>query len=81
MPDSSPTLIICTTVLGKMPSLRNGVASESPPRVSSATCAINLASTRLPMVCSTIFKAGSSETPLLASVPSVRANRLKAAAR
>ena len=64
-----------------MPSLRNGVASESPPRVSSATCAISFPSTRLPMVCSTIFNAGSSDTPLLASVPKVRANRLNAAAR
>ena len=33
------------------------------------------------MVFSTIFNAGSSETPLLTSVPSVRANRLNAAAR
>ena len=33
------------------------------------------------MVLSTILSDGSNETPLLTSVPSVRANRLKAAAR
>ena len=33
------------------------------------------------MVFSTIFSKGKNETPLLVSVPSVRANRLKAAAR
>ena len=54
--------------------LLNGVASESPPRVSSATCAMNFASTRFPIVFSTIFKAGNSDTPLLTNVPSVRAN-------
>ena len=64
-----------------MPSLRNGAASESPPRVSSATRAICAARTRLPMVFSTIFSAGSSDTPLLTSVPSVRANRPSAADR
>ena len=33
------------------------------------------------MVCSTIFNAGSSDTPLFASVPKVRAKRLNAAER
>ena len=34
----------------------------------------------LPIVVSTIFSAGSNETPLFTSVPSVRVNRLKAEA-
>src|SRR5947199_287421 len=81
VPVSSPTAIIWITVFGKTPSLRKGAARESPPRVSSATREISFASTRLPMVFSTIFSAGNRETPLFTSVPRVRAKRLKAAAR
>src|SRR6266542_6026060 len=81
VPVSSPTAIIWITVFGKTPSLRKGAARESPPRVSSATREISCASTRFPMVFSTIFSAGNRDTPLFTSVPRVRAKRLKAAAR
>ena len=68
------------TVFENTLSFRKGVASESPPRVSSETRAIIVAKSKFPIVFSTILSAGSKETPLFARVPSVRAKRPSAAA-
>src|SRR6184192_1928490 len=73
LPVSSPTAIICTASGGKTPERASGSATPAPSRTPTSTSPSERAITWLPATSFTMPSACSMGTPLLSSVPRVRA--------